>query len=197
MSKQLHLSLFFASKTVLYPLLLPTPPLAFGLFFIGSVTIFALPQNFFFFFPHPPYSFISFHTHSLSCAPPARSESERENRNAKWKFERGTLKNCQVLGLIVEYERNFYPPSCVYVRMLSTKRVNRFHFTTHYCGSNECLHHLNASGASECYSCFLPMAGSSTACAACSSLTGVLSHIFFSFIATGESESSAVATGNG
>jgi hypothetical protein len=38
------------------------------------------------------------------------------------------------------------------------------------------------------------MAGSSTACAACSSLTGVLSHIFFSFIATGESESSAVAT---
>jgi hypothetical protein len=41
---------------------------------------------------------------------------------------------------------------------------------------------------------YLPMAGSSTACAACSSLTGVLSHIFFSFIATGESESSAVAT---
>lgn len=40
------------------------------------------------------------------------------------------------------------------------------------------------------------MAGSSTACAACSSLTGVLSHIFFSFIATGESESSAVATGS-
>lgn len=38
------------------------------------------------------------------------------------------------------------------------------------------------------------MAGSRTACAACSSLTGVLSHIFFSFIATGESESSAVAT---
>lgn len=40
---------------------------------------------------------------------------------------------------------------------------------------------------------FSPIAGSNTACAACSSPTGVLSHIFFSFIATGES--SAVATG--
>lgn len=39
-----------------------------------------------------------------------------------------------------------------------------------------------------------PIAGSKTACAACSSLTGVLSHIFLSFNATGESESSACAT---
>lgn len=39
---------------------------------------------------------------------------------------------------------------------------------------------------------YLPMAGSRTACAACSSPTGVFNHIFFSFIATGES--SDVAT---
>lgn len=39
-----------------------------------------------------------------------------------------------------------------------------------------------------------PIAGSRTACAACSSLTGVFSHIFLSFSATGESESSAWAT---
>lgn len=41
----------------------------------------------------------------------------------------------------------------------------------------------------------LPRAGSNTAWAACSSPTGVFSHIFFSFIATGES--SEVATGMG
>lgn len=39
---------------------------------------------------------------------------------------------------------------------------------------------------------FVPIEGSSTACAACSSLTGVLNQVFFSFVASGES--SAVAT---
>lgn len=40
----------------------------------------------------------------------------------------------------------------------------------------------------------LPIAGSRTACAACSSPTGVFRHIFLSFIATGESSDWATVT---
>lgn len=42
--------------------------------------------------------------------------------------------------------------------------------------------------------CYLPTTGSRTACVACSSPIGVLNHIFFSFIAMGESSVDATAS---